>query len=157
MKIINLWVLCTILSNVTLSAQTPYPVKSDHRLSQEVVKKGDEVTLIFTMNLSNTWKVYSNIQHYDMGPLPASFSFDPHPSYELLGRVVPVGSKKEHEPVFEVDVNYFEKRAEFRQRIKVCSDTLIIKGIFQYQLCNALDGRCAYNTEEFEFNTATKN
>tara|TARA_R110001583_G_scaffold192614_1_gene359333 strand:+ start:48055 stop:48495 length:441 start_codon:yes stop_codon:yes gene_type:complete len=146
-----------MLSSAVLTAQTSLPAKSDFKLSKEVVKKGDEVTLIFTMKLSNTWKVYSNIQNYDMGPLPASFSFEPHPSYELLGRVMPVGSKKEYEPVFEVDVNYFGKRAEFRQRIQVCSDTLLVKGTFQYQLCNALDGRCTYITEEFEFNTATKN
>lgn len=157
MKIINLWVLCSMLGNMVLFAQTACPVKSDYKLSKKVVKKGDEVTLIFIMKLSNTWKVYSNIQHYDMGPLPASFSFNPHPSYQLLGEVVPVGSKKEHEPVFEVDVNYFETLAEFRQRIKVLSDTLIVKGIYQYQLCNAIDGRCAYRTDEFEFNTTAKN
>lgn len=152
MKIINLWTFYTILSSAFLFAQTPYDIKPSYSISTEVVKKGEEVTLIFILKLSNKWIMYSNIQDYDIGPLPTSFNFEPHPSYELLGEVLPVGSKREHDPVFEMDVNFFDMRAEFHQRIKVCSDTILVKGNYQYQLCNSLDGRCTYNTENFEFN-----
>jgi Disulphide bond corrector protein DsbC len=157
MKIIILWVWFAFLCGTNLFAQTRNPVKSDYKLSKKAVKKGGEVTLIFTLNLDQNWHVYSNIQNYELGPMRTSFSFEPNSSYELLGGVIPVGSRQEHEPVFEVDVNYFESRAEFRQKIKVFSDTTIIKGIYRYQLCNPSDGICLYRTENFEFNIATVN
>ena len=157
MKIINLWMFCVLLSSAFLFVQTQADIIPSYHVSTEVVKKGEEVTLIFILKFSNKWKVYSNIQDYDIGPLPTSFNFEAHASYELLGGVLPVGSKREHDPVFEVDVNFFALKAEFHQRIKVSSDTILVKGNYQYQLCDSLDGRCAYDTEDFEFNIISLN
>lgn len=151
MKIINLCMLYIILSSLSVFAQSPIDIKSSYRVSKEMFNKGKEVTLIFTLKLSNKWKMYSNIQDYDKGPLRTSFNFVTHPSYELLGEILPVGSKREHDPVFEVDVNFFVVQAEFHQRIKVCADTMLVKGNYQYQLCNILDNSCIYRTESFEF------
>lgn len=155
MKIINLFVLSIWINCMALSAQIVTPVQANYQLSKNPVKKGDEITLIFTLNIDNNWHVYSNIQNYQLGPLPTSFEFEPHNSYKLLGDVQPIGSKKEYEPVFEVEVNYFEKIAEFRQKIKVCLENPTVKGYYEYQVCNDLDGMCIMQTEDFEFKIQT--
>lgn len=142
---------------LVLMAQQDMPVTSTFRLSKDKPLKGEEVTLIFVWDIEAPWHIYSSNQNYELGPVPARFKFEPHGSFELLGDVVPIGDKKAYEPVFEVHVNYFEKRAEFHQRIRVLSDTLNIKGVCEYQLCNALDGMCLFRSETFEFNTQTLN
>lgn len=155
MKIINLFVFYALFSASTALAQILSPVQSNYKLSQEHVKKGDDVTLIFTLNIDKHWHVYSTIQNYELGPMPTVFEFEPDSSYKLLGEVMPVGSKKEHEPVFDVDVNYFEKIAEFRQRIKICSENPIIRGSYEYQVCSVQDGKCILKTADFEFKIKT--
>lgn len=152
MKTIKIFLFCMLLSVIKLPAQILSPVKSEYSLSKVPVKKGDEVTLTFTLNLDKNWHVYSNVQEYQIGPIPACFVFEPHSSYRLLGGVVPMGSKLEYEPVFEVNVNYFEGKAVFQQKVKVLSDNLVIKGSYDFQLCSLQEGTCIFSTEDFEFN-----
>lgn len=140
-----------------MGAQIESPVKSNYTLSKKEIKKGDVVTLIFTLQLADHWHLYSNLQNYELGPLPTTFEFEPHPSYKLLGDIVPTRSKKEYEPIFEVYVNYFEKTAEFRQKIKLCADNPIVKGYYDYQMCSIKDGKCILQTTDFEFKIKTIN
>ena len=117
---------------------------------------GDNIIeLIFDVNLDNTWQLYSNIQNYDIGPLPASFVFETNDGYELIGDVEPIGSKTKHEPVFDVDVKYFEGRAEFRQKVKVLKPNPVIEGTVNYQVCTTVDGKCINLEEDFEFRIKT--
>ena len=156
MKTLMIVLFCTLFAVLQLPAQILAPVKATYSLSKVPVKKGDEVTLIFTMNLDKNWHVYSNVQDYQIGPIPACFVFEPHSSYKLLGGVVPKGAKLEYEPVFDVQVNYFEGQAVFQQKVKVLADQLVVKGWYDFQLCNVQDGQCIFSTEDFEFNYLNK-
>jgi thiol:disulfide interchange protein DsbD len=140
-----------------MGAQIESPVKPNYTLSKKEIKKGDVVTLIFTLQLADHWHLYSNLQNYELGPLPTTFEFEPHPSYKLLEGMIPIGSKMEHEPIFDVDVHYFEKKAEFRQKIKICTDNPVIKGYYEYQICHVLEGKCLFRTDDFEFKIKTIN
>lgn len=151
MKSIKIFLVAALLSVVQLPAQIGSLVKSDYSLSKVTVKKGEEVTLIFTLNLPKNCHVYSNVQEYQIGPMPACFVFEPHSSYQLLGRLKPVGPKSEYEPIFDTNVNYFEGQAVFHQKVKVLSDNFLIKGYYDFQLCSLEDGTCILNTENFEF------
>lgn len=140
-----------------MGAQMASPVQPNYTLSKKEVKKGDVVTLIFTLELADHWHLYSNRQNYKLGPLPTSFEFESHPSFKLLGDMIPIGSKMVYEPTFDVDVQYFEHRAEFRQNIKICSDTPVVKGYYEYQICDVLEGKCLFKTADFEFKINTMN
>lgn len=156
MKQIMLLLLISLFGQ-HMCAQIASPVKPYYTLSKKEIKKGDVVTLIFTLQLEDHWHLYSNLQNYKLGPLPAIFEFEPHPSYKLLDDMIPIGSKMEHEPIFDVDVHYFDKIAEFRQNIKICTDKPIVKGYYEYQICHVLEGKCLFKTDNFEFKIKTIN
>jgi len=154
MKIIITLILSTLLGSVTLYSQMA-PIEWRCKLSKENINQGDEVELIFRVDLDDAWHLYSNIQDYILGPLPAVFEFEPHSSYKLLGEVTPIGVKTKYEPVFDIQVNYFENIAEFRQKVKVLSKNLVIKGFYEYQACNIVDDQCTMGADNFEFKIQT--
>ena len=105
--------------------------------------------------MEDTWHLYSNIQNYDIGPKPTEFKFVPNNSYKLIGDIIPINTRKEYDEVFEVDINYFENTAEFRQKIKIISKDPIIKGTYEYQVCTTIDGKCILGDDEFVFKIET--
>ncbi|WP_308993905.1 protein-disulfide reductase DsbD domain-containing protein [Mariniflexile litorale] len=153
MKLIT--ILSVLLGTAALSAQILTPAHWSSRLSKEAIRPGETVELIFSVRLDRNWHLYSNVQNYKIGPLPAVFEFKPHSSYKLLEGVVAIGSQKEYDPVFEVYVNYFENTAEFRQKVKILSKNPIIKGFYEYQVCSIADGKCVMGTGDFEFKIQT--
>ncbi|MFG6686749.1 protein-disulfide reductase DsbD domain-containing protein [Mariniflexile sp. HNIBRBA6329] len=153
MKIIT--ILHFLLGAATMSAQILTPAQWNIGLSKKVVHQGETVELIFSIRLEKNWHLYSNIQDYTLGPLPTTFNFDPHTSFKLLESVVPIGSQKEFDPVFEVYVNYFENTAEFRQKVKILSKNPLIKGFYEYQMCNIMDGKCIMQADDFKFHIQT--
>lgn len=146
-----------LVVSTSLSAQIIKPTKWEFITTASDIKLGGEVELVFKVILDRTWHLYSNIQNYEIGPLPASFVFEPHPSYQLIGKVKPIGTKTEYDEVFEVNVNYFEKNAEFRQKIKILAKNPIIKGTYSYQVCTTIDGKCILGDDDFEFKIKTTN
>lgn len=145
----------TLLIGLTMSAQILTPATWTCKLSKQSIKKGDVIDLIFKVQLDATWHLYSNEQNFKTGPLPAVFEFEPNDSYKLVGDVVAIGAKKKYDDIFEVDVNYFENTAEFRQKIKILSSNAIVKGNYAYQLCTTVDGKCILGDDEFEFKIKT--
>ncbi|TGV03610.1 protein-disulfide reductase DsbD domain-containing protein [Flavivirga rizhaonensis] len=146
---------CSLLVCITATAQILEPAKWQCNLSKQNIKQGDIVELIFNIKLDTTWHLYSNIQNYKIGPLPTTFEFEPNGSYQLIGEVIPIDTKKEYDKVFEVHVNYFEHSAEFRQKVKILSVSPVIKGYYEYQVCSIVDGKCILGDDEFEFKINT--
>tara|TARA_R110002049_G_scaffold337_1_gene1997 strand:+ start:1170 stop:1685 length:516 start_codon:yes stop_codon:yes gene_type:complete len=146
--------LCIGLS---VSAQILTPATWDYELSKNNIKKGDIVELVFKVKLDDTWHLYSNVQNYKIGPLKTEFEFEPNDGYKLVGDVKAIGIKTKYDDVFEVDVNYFEKTAEFRQKVKILKKTAIIMGTYIYQVCTTVDGMCILGDDEFEFEIKTTN
>lgn len=147
--------MLSILTNLTLSAQTISPAKAQYMVSKTILKKGDEATLTFTITIPDNWLIYSNIQNYELGPFPTSFLFEPNTGYKLLGPVIPIGSRQKYDPIFQVQVNYFDKAGQFQQKIKLRSDNTVVKGYYDYQLCSTTENKCLMVTENFEFNIQT--
>ncbi len=147
--------LSFIIFSISLSAQILTPATWSCNVSKKHPKLGDVLEVIFTVELDDTWYLYSNKQSYDLGPLPAAFVFEPHDSYKLIGELEAIGVKKKYDDVFEVNVNYFEKNAEFRQKVKVLDKALTIKGSYEYQLCTTVNGKCILGDDDFEFRIIT--
>ncbi len=116
-----------------------------HQLMQKVhwtaqVKKINATTydIVFTAEIDDGWAVYSQFLERNDGPLPTTFIFQTHTSYQRLG-VVKEGwknKKKEHDPIFDMVVVKYEKSAVFTQRISTkAQPTLLI--MIEYMTCNA--------------------
>jgi len=145
----------SLLIGLSMSAQILTPAKWTCQLSKQDIKQGDVIELVFKIQLDDTWHLYSNVQNYKEGPLPAVFEFEPNGSYKLVGDVVAIGAKKTYDEVFEVDVNYFEGTAEFRQKVKILTKNPVINGGYSYQVCTTVDGKCILGDDEFEFKIKT--
>jgi len=110
-----------------------------------------EYDLVFSGTIDEGWHIYSVKKSAEDGPNPTSFTFKSSGDYELVGKVKESKSIKEHDKVFDVDVEYFVKSAVFTQRIKLKTDKKItIKGKSEYQACT--ESQCVFPpAEDFEF------
>ena len=142
---------------LSVNAQLLDPASWEYETTAKNAKVGDELEIRFKAELDNTWQLYSNIQDYDLGPLPASFQFIPDDNYRLLGTVEPIDPKTKYEEVFEVNVNYFEGTAKFRQKVKILGSNPTIRASVEYQVCTTMDGKCINLEEDFEFQIKTVN
>ncbi|MDZ7648715.1 MAG: protein-disulfide reductase DsbD family protein [Cytophagales bacterium] len=84
--------------------------------------------------------------------MKTSFNLVPHASFQLVGNLVPINPVDKYDDIFECDVKIFKKTGEFRQKIKILSSTLLIKGESDYQVCTETTGQCVPGGEEFSFN-----
>lgn len=124
--------------------------KAKFKLSSKKVSDC-EYDLVFSASIEDGWHVYSVKKTAEDGPNPTSFKFVPSGSYELVGKIKESKTIKEHDKVFDVDVEYFAKTAVFTQRIKLKTDkNVTIKGKSEYQACT--ESQCVFPpAEDFEF------
>lgn len=108
-----------------------------------------EAKLVFTATIEEGWHLYSQTID-DGGPIPTSFTFQDLSGTELNGSVTEGEGHTAMDPNFQMEVKYFETKAEFVQLIKVSSASALIKGELEFMACN--DERCLPpEYEEFEF------
>lgn len=153
MKLNFKFALVFILSSmITLSAfsQVVQPAKWKVEFSKKDVKVGETLEVLIKGDIQDTWHVYSNDFDPDLGPIVATFNFEKNDSYELIGEVIPIKPHKHFDKVWEGEVSYFEKKAEFRQEIRVLSANLKVTGSFDYQACTDVSGRCVTGEEDFD-------
>ena len=143
---------------ITLSAfsQIVQPAKWKVEFSKKDVKVGETLEVLIKGDIQDTWHVYSNDFDPDLGPIVASFNFTKNDSYELVGKVIPIKPVKHFDEVWEGDVSYFEKKAEFRQTVKVLKVNLRVAGSFDYQACSDVSGRCVTGEEDFDLSLTAK-
>ncbi|MDZ7604784.1 MAG: hypothetical protein U5K79_04170 [Cyclobacteriaceae bacterium] len=77
------------------------PVAWVFSISESAANAGEEVELIFSGTIEENWHLYSSDNTLDPGPIPASFHFNPHESYELLGEVAPIDAKNKFDEIFD--------------------------------------------------------
>lgn len=112
---------------------------------------GAELELIFKVSIDKNWYLYSNEFLCEDGPFKTTFTFKPHPSYQLVGGIKAINPIDKHDAIFECDIKIFKGTAEFRQKIKVLSAPLVIEGNYEYQVCSDVDGKCIPADEDFSF------
>ncbi len=110
-------------------------------VSKKKIAQGETLDLIFTVEVSKDWYIYST--EFDaIGPLPTEFSFTEDPSYELVGKVQAIQPKTKYDEIWEGNVAYHQKKAEFRQTIKILQENPNIQGEFSFQTCSNVTGQC---------------
>ena len=99
-----------------------------------------EYDLIATANIQSGWHLYSqNVP--EGGPVPTTFTFEPSDSYQLVGSTSEEEVITVEDPVFEMEIKYFENKTVFKQRISSISGELpVIKASIEFMSCD--DSKC---------------
>ena len=146
---ISLIVISILLFKLS-NAQIMDPIKWDFTTK----KISDcEVNLILHAKLEDGWQLYGQLP-YDDGPVNTTITFSKNSNYELIGKPSEKTLIKRLEPVFGVELNFFEHEATFTQKIKIKSDKAFeIKGGVESMVCN--DVQCMPPiTVDFSFKMA---
>ncbi|TAF64679.1 MAG: DUF255 domain-containing protein [Cytophagales bacterium] len=136
--------------SLTVFAQILTPAKWSVSSSVQEAKIGDEINIIFNVSLQKNWYLYSTDFDPDLGPQITEFQFKANPSYELIGKIQPIGSKKKFDEVWQGDITYFTEKAQFVQKVKIKSTNPIIEGSYSYQVCSDKDGKCIPFEDDFK-------
>ena len=124
------------------------PVKWTTKIEQ--TGKG-EYKLIFSAKVEKNWHIYTQTIVGD-GPIPTSLTFDKtNKDVQLIGKPTENGTKihSGHDPVFDIDLKYFENDMVLEQKLKVLKNTKL-KVAMEYMSCD--DSRCVGPlSEDFEF------
>jgi thiol:disulfide interchange protein DsbD len=134
----------------SLPAQILQPARWQVAWSEDEAKVGEEIDLVFTVDIDKDWYLYSSDFDPDLGPMVTEFTFEPNDGYELVGDIKPIGAKEKYDELWEGNYTYFIGKAEFRQTIKVLDKSSNkVSGSYSYQVCTDVDGRCIPFDDEF--------
>ena len=136
-----------VLNNV--NAQILDPVKWNFNSKKT---SNCEYELTLKAKIDGKWHMYGQKPYGDDGPIPTSFHFTKSSNYDLIGKTSESKLIKKFEPVWNLELNFFEHEAIFIQKIKVKSDKAFeIKGNLEYMVCN--ESQCLPPTPvNFSFN-----
>lgn len=140
-KIVFAIFFCII--SVRAMAQIIEPVK----WTASVVKISDsEYDLTALATIQEGYHLYSQTVPDD-GPKPTIFTFDDSKGdFEIVGNTIEDEGHTEFDPIFEMDIKYFEKFATFTQRIKVESGSTTVHAFVEFMACD--DTKCISPPEE---------
>ena len=108
-----------------------------------VEQENDSVyKLIFKAELEPGWHLYSQQEVEEGGPFPTEFSYNTEEAaYQLLGKTGEPEGTALFDPVFEMDIKYFEEEATFVQKIVVpAGENPEVKAEVFYMVCD--DEQC---------------
>ncbi|MEN2402551.1 cytochrome c biogenesis protein CcdA [Flavobacterium sp. MC2016-06] len=132
-----------LLLGLFTKAQVYNPVK--WKMSVEKISE-TEYELRINAKIQESWHLYSqNVP--DGGPLPTHFTFIKDSKYKLVGEVAEENGKIINDPVFKLQIKFFEKETTFKQRIKINGNKPFqIKAEAEFMVCN--DQSCLPPTYE---------
>ncbi len=134
--------LFLLLTALLVQAQILDPVT----FKTEWKKVSDEkAEIVFTATIDPGWHVYST-DLGDGGPVSATFNVTQMQGAEPVGKLKPVGKEVSgFDPLFEMQVRYFEKTAQFVQELKLTGGACRVEGYLEYGACN--DENCLPPTQ----------
>ncbi len=104
-----------------------------------------EYKLITKASIDAGWHLYSQNVPED-GPIPTTFTFDnADGGIEMLGSTIEDEGHTVDDPVFEMEITYFENHATFKQKIKLLESKSTVNGTVEFMVCD--DKRCLPPTE----------
>ena len=113
---------------------------------QCVPEENGEHLFSATATIDGGWHVYALRVSSDpnaIGPIPTSLKFTPNADIEIIGKPSEGKFITHLDPNFEMELNYFENSATFKQKLKLKTDkTTTLKGEIEYMACN--DERCIF-------------
>lgn len=146
--------LLILLTTLGTWAQIQKHDSWSYEVSKKEVKTGETVDLIFRVTIDANWYMYSSDFSPEVGPTVTTFKFEPHPSYQLVGKLKAIKAKAKYDSTFEGEVKYFVGTALFRQTVKVLDPRLKIKGSSDFQVCSEVSGQCIQGNAEFTYDNS---
>lgn len=138
----KVFLLIVLLASFVGQSQILEPVKwstSVNKISET------EYELIATATIDSGWHLYSQTVPED-GPKPTSFTFEGNPNFLKKGNTSEDKGHTIQDPIFEMQITYFDTKADFKQRIKLKGETPFeVKGVVEFMVCD--DTRCLPPTE----------
>ena len=140
-------IILLLLTTTATYSQILEPVK----WTTEIKKiSNTEYDLIIHATIDEGYHLYSQ-KVPDDGPLPTIFIFEKNENYELIGTTTEGKGHVVYDPVFELNIRYFDTKATFRQRIKVTNKKKFkINVEIEFMTCN--DANCITGYDDVEFN-----
>ncbi|MAW95395.1 MULTISPECIES: thioredoxin family protein [unclassified Leeuwenhoekiella] len=137
------FLLIILFFSSEIEAQVVDPIK----WTTETEKISDtEYLLVSKANLDAGWHLYSQ-QVPDGGPVATSFMYDDsNGDFRIVGNTKEEEGKVIQDPVFEMEIKYFENSAVFKQKIEVTEEVERIQAFVEYMVCD--DTRCLPPEEE---------
>ncbi len=137
MKQLLISLFVAFISVISGQSQVLEPVKWS--TSTEKISDAEYDLIVYAV-IDDSWHLYSQNVPED-GPIPTTFTFESNKNYKLSGTISEDKGKTIFDPVFGMQIKFFEKKAEFRQRIKLLNQELsIVKGEVEFMVCD--DERC---------------
>lgn len=131
-KVILSWLFTAVLC-LPIWAQIQEPIKFK---TEWKTVSNQEVEIVFTGTADKGWHIYST-DLPDDGPISATFNLDKIEGAEVVGKLTPRGKEVEKmDPIFGMQVRFFEGSAVFVQKLKLTGGNYNITGYLQYGACN---------------------
>lgn len=137
MKKVIVVLICFFAAQICALAQIHDPVKWETAVN----KISDvEFELVATAKIEGAWHLYSQSVP-ENGPIATVFTFAGNGNYLKKGNTKEEEGHTVNDPIFDMRIKYFDKQAEFRQRIKVKSkDAFDVNAVVEFMVCN--DKQC---------------
>lgn len=138
----SLFLFVMILVSSFVQAQIIEPVEWSTAVSKI---SETEYELVATATIDDKWHLYSQNVPED-GPVPTSFTYKSSGDYLKKGNTKEDKGHTVNDPVFEMEIKYFEHKATFKQRIKLKSKVpFTVEATVEFMVCD--DSRCLPPTE----------
>lgn len=132
-KRFTLGLLLMVISCLSVVAQMQDPV---HFKTEWNSISANEAEIIFSATIDPGWHVYST-DLGDGGPTQATINIDKISGATLDGKLKPGSNEiKKMDPIFEMEVKFFEKTAKFTQKVKLTGGKYSVSGYLEYGACN---------------------
>ena len=137
LKLLFLFISTFLFSQLSV-AQNDAPPDPVFKISfnNNSPKTGDVVEIIFKAKIPAGIHMYSTFNKCEIGPLKLIFNFTQNSSFCLVGEPFSVGDKKIVDDIFKCELGEFFNQAEVHQKIKILSNSVLIKGNIEGQWCN---------------------
>lgn len=133
---------------ISVSTLTQAQSESLVKWSFAAKKKADKTyEVVASAALPKTWHIYSQSTPKG-GPVPTKITFKSNPLLLINGTAKETGAlKTTHDPVFDIDVKYYNDKVEFVQLVKLkTAATTSVSGTVEYMICN--DEKCLPPTKQ---------
>ncbi len=99
-----------------------------------------EYVLVSEASIEKGWHLYSQDVPQD-GPIPTTFMYDDsNGDFTILGNTTEEEGHTVDDPVFEMEIKFFEDKATFRQQVEVQENVSTINAFVEFMVCD--DSKC---------------
>ncbi|MBT5832009.1 MAG: DUF255 domain-containing protein [Candidatus Latescibacteria bacterium] len=131
------WALVFLFFPAWVMAQEP--ANFSVSIEPETVRVGESVTVWIDVTLTDDWHIYSATMP-EGGPFPTEFMLS-GTGFQQVRAIIQPSPIKEHDPNFDMVVEYYSKKVRFGVQAKVLDTAMMgnltLSGEVTYMLCNA--------------------